>query len=1067
MRHHSVRQQPVEDVLMKNQVSLRSTTRVSTTFAVILSCVVPLCTATTHAQLTGDLIAHDPSTVIYDSGRYYSFSTGDHVGVRSSANLTSWTYEPTALDSIPSWIYSAVPGYSGSSLWAPDVIYLNGQYHLYYSASVWGTKLSAIGHATSPTLDPDAPNYGWTDQGMVISSNHSSPYNAIDPSLMLDDSTGRLWMTWGSFNNGIYVKELDPLTGDPLNSSPGINVAAPSPTPEIEGAAMMQHDGYYYMFVNWGGCCSGDNSTYNIRVGRSTSPTGPFLDKDGVNMLNDGGTLFLDDDGQKIGPGHFSFANINGQDTFSYHYYDADQYWTGDMTGLPLFAMRNLYWTSDAWPSIAAVNPNWTGSASSSWSQASNWTDATVPDGAGHIANFTSNSAGQYNVSLGSNRTLGTINFRGFGSYTIGSNAGPTITLSDINGELPTLNVAERQHTIAAPIAAQDNLGVNVTNVYGLLQSSLTLTGGVTAPQLTKYGGGELILDGINNFAGSVFVRKGELTITGTVTANSYTSIGYIQTETGILNVQGSGSFTANGDLNIGDTGQGANAATGTLNLSDQASVTVTTNGGFYVGSGYFSNTPAYGTVNHSGGTLTVNRTSDGSFIIGGRNSEDAVGVYNFSGGTVNANTNVFVGGRGEGTVNQTGGTFNANASISIGRYNGSTGIWTISDSTLNQTDTGNELIVGQQGQGTLTITRSGEVNASGTVLMGDSSSGSGTINLNSGTLSLPTIERGSGTAIFNFNGGTLRATANTSTFMQGLSQANVQFGGAVIDTQSFDITIAQPLIHDSSLGSTPDGGLIKRGDGALTLTATQTYTGNTTIENGTLALTSDASINNVTSFNINPAAILALEITDTADLSTIDVNGNFAADGTLRITLAADATAPQFGDAYDLLDFATLTGAFDVLDLPSLSPGLVWNTANLLNAGILTIAIADDIAGDLNNDGYVGLDDLDLILNNWNTTVRDGHPSDPSGDNFVGLDDLDIVLNNWNNGTPPDALTNIPEPTTLALLSLVGIAMTRRPHYRIGYREHNDVISPRTSHGPLNRGHVGLYPRWMHDLDS
>ena len=989
----------------------------------VFSCVVSFYSTTARAQLTGDLVAHDPSTVIYDNGRYYSYNTGDHVGVRSSADLINWTYEPAVFDTIPSWIYSAVPGYSGSSLWAPDIIYLNGQFHLYYSASVWGTKLSAMGHATSPTLDPDAPNYGWTDHGIVLGSNHSSPYNAIDPSLMLDQNTGKLWMTWGSFNNGIYVKELDPLTGDPLDSSPGVNVAAPSPTPEIEGAAMMQRNGYYYMFVNWGGCCSGDNSTYNIRVGRSTSPTGPFLDKNGVNMLNDGGTLFLDDDGQKIGPGHFSFANLNGQDKFSYHYYDADQYWTGDMTGLPQFALRNLYWTSDDWPSAAAVNPNWTGSANSDWSQASNWTDAAVPDGAGHIANFTSNSAGQYNVSLASNRTLGTINFRDTGSYTIGSNAGPTITLSDINGELPTLNVATGHHTIAAPIAAQDNLGVNISSAF----ASLTLSGDVTAPRLTKYGDGELVLDGTNNFAGSVFVRNGELTVTGAVTANSYTSIGYIRTEVGTLNVQGAGSFTANGDLNIGDSGQGTRSATGTLNLSGQASITVTTNGGFYVGSGYFSDTPAYGTVNHSGGTLTVNRTSDGSFVIGGRNSDDADGVYNLSGGSVHANTNVFVGGRGEGAVSQTGGTFNANASVSIGRYSGSIGDWNISDGSLNQTDAGGGLIVGQQGQGTLALSRSAVVNAAGPVRLGDSSSGSGTIILNSGTLSVPTIERGSGTATFNFNGGTLRATAGTGTFMQGLSQANVQFGGAVIDTQSFDITIAQPLIHDSSLGSTPDGGLIKRGDGALTLTATQTYTGNTTIENGTLALTSDASINNVASFNINPAATLALEITDASDLSTIDVNGNFAADGTLRITLAADATAPQFGDAYDLLDFTTSTGSFDVLDLPSLSPGLVWNTANLLNAGILTIAIADDIPGDLNNDGFVGLDDLDIILNNWNSFVRDDHPSDPSGDNYVGLDDLDIVLNNWNNGTPPDALTNIPEPATAGLLLFGAKTLIRR----------------------------------------
>ena len=199
---------------------------------------------------------------------------------------------------------------------------------------------------------------------------------------MLDQNTGKLWMTWGSFNNGIYVKEMNPANGQPLNSSPGVNVAAPGPTVEIEGAAMVQRGSYYYMFANWGGCCSGVNSTYNMRVGRSTSPTGPFLDRNGVNMLNGGGTLFLDDDGRKIGPGHFSFTDENGQEKFSYHYYD------GDRVGTPTFGLRNLYWTSDDWPSVAAVNPNWTGPSGSSWSDTANWTNATEPNGVGHVANF-------------------------------------------------------------------------------------------------------------------------------------------------------------------------------------------------------------------------------------------------------------------------------------------------------------------------------------------------------------------------------------------------------------------------------------------------------------------------------------------------------------------------------------------------------------------------------------------------------------------------------------------------------------------------------------------------------
>ena len=91
---------------------------------------------------------------------------------------------------------------------------------------------------------------------------------------------------------------------------------------------------------------------------------------------------------------------------------------------------------------------------------------------------------------------------------------------------------------------------------------------------------------------------------------------------------------------------------------------------------------------------------------------------------------------------------------------------------------------------------------------------------------------------------------------------------------------------------------------------------------------------------------------------------------------------------------------------------------------------------GDLNADGFVGVDDLNIILSTWNqsqtpigetpTFISDLR-ADPNNDNFVGVDDLNIVLSNWNNGTPPAAGSVIPEPASVALLGAGVAALLRR----------------------------------------
>lgn len=317
-----------------------------------------LCCHSLQAQvpapsLRGFLTAHDPSTITQCKNRYYVFYTGQGIQSKSSFDKVFWTAGPDVFTNSPSWTTNAVPGFTGL-FWAPDVLFFNNQYHLWYAVSTFGSQVSGIGLATNPTLDPTDPAYHWTDQGPVITSTNGSPYNTIDPSFVWDAS-GNLWMAFGSYWNGIYLVQLNSTTGLRISSnSPTYNLAYNS---SIEASYLFRRGGYYYLFANWGSCCSGVDSSYNIRMGRSTSVTGPYLDKNGVNMVNNGGTLFQEATGKFTGPGHVGILSTNGQQWWSYHYYDANAYAPQyGAYGAPDLAIAPLSWTSDNWP---VFSNNW------------------------------------------------------------------------------------------------------------------------------------------------------------------------------------------------------------------------------------------------------------------------------------------------------------------------------------------------------------------------------------------------------------------------------------------------------------------------------------------------------------------------------------------------------------------------------------------------------------------------------------------------------------------------------------------------------------------------------------
>jgi arabinan endo-1,5-alpha-L-arabinosidase len=269
-------------------------------------------------SLTGDIYpVHDPS-LSYENGTYYVMSTdpggttSDFLQIRSSTDKINWVSSGYVFATMPAFIQSYFAPTVLTSLWAPDLSYFDGLWHLYYAASDFGTNTSLIALATSPTLNPKDPTYGWTSQGTVISSNSSSAYNTIDPSVLVDtDSSGNLthvWLTYGSYFGGIFQRELDPATGMPLASNmANVQLATRPAVPNnpIEGTSLVKHNGYYYLFASFDYCCNSVPSTdnYKIAVGRSSTPQGPFVDMSGTPMLQGGGTILMESGTSWTAPG--------------------------------------------------------------------------------------------------------------------------------------------------------------------------------------------------------------------------------------------------------------------------------------------------------------------------------------------------------------------------------------------------------------------------------------------------------------------------------------------------------------------------------------------------------------------------------------------------------------------------------------------------------------------------------------------------------------------------------------------------------------------------------------------
>jgi arabinan endo-1,5-alpha-L-arabinosidase len=307
--------------------------------------------------LTGDTQpVRDPS-IIRQGSTYYAFATdapglsaGNNLPIRCSQNKIAWTACGSIFPGgMPAWVVAKVPGLAG--LWAPDISYFNGLYHVYYAGSVLHSQRSVIGLATNATLDPSSPSYQWVDQGEVIESDPGDDFNAIDPNILID-TDGSVWMTYGSYWTGIKQRQVDPATGMLLTSNPtryDLATRPGVPNNPIEGPSLLHHGSYYYLFVSIDYCCNQALATddYKEAVGRSTSPHGPFYDEDGTAMMNGGGSILLHADSAWQGPGGGTayLDTASGDSLIIFHALSIPQ------NGTAYMWLKSLNWVND-WPVI-------------------------------------------------------------------------------------------------------------------------------------------------------------------------------------------------------------------------------------------------------------------------------------------------------------------------------------------------------------------------------------------------------------------------------------------------------------------------------------------------------------------------------------------------------------------------------------------------------------------------------------------------------------------------------------------------------------------------------------------
>lgn len=295
------------------------------------------------SRLKGDLRVHDPVMTV-DGDYYYIFHTGRGISVKRSVDGINWERYGSVFsrDELPAWHREDIPEQNGH-LWAPDIHYRDGQFHLYYSVSAWMNFNSSIGYASNTTLDRDSPDYKWVDHGKVISyKNGGEGVNVIDPQVFIDKDD-RVWLFYGSYKAGLRLVELNPETGKLFSEDPDIITIT---TGLGEGVFIVEGNRYYYIFASRGICCKGLESNYQVVVGRSGALEGPYLNREGKSWIDNHYSVFLAGDYDEPGRGHNGFFMENDTVYIVYHAY------TRTAEGASLLNIRPVFMDGQGWPTM-------------------------------------------------------------------------------------------------------------------------------------------------------------------------------------------------------------------------------------------------------------------------------------------------------------------------------------------------------------------------------------------------------------------------------------------------------------------------------------------------------------------------------------------------------------------------------------------------------------------------------------------------------------------------------------------------------------------------------------------